>query len=164
MASPLAKLPKGYSLQSTTAPLEAYLNLRSESGLSPVTETQALGAIANTWFGVHITYTQPVSEGQTGASPPEIVGMGRVIGGGWYFHVADVAVLPTHQRKGLGKAIMEAILNEVKEKAEPGFYINLLADAPGRKLYGSLGFKETMPEELGMGVWIGGRKERKMVN
>jgi len=32
-----------------------------------------------------------------------IVGMGRLIGGaGWHFQVLDMAVLPEHQRRGLG--------------------------------------------------------------
>jgi len=33
--------------------------------------------------------------------------MGRVIGdGGWYFHIVDMAVLPEHQRRGLGDAVL----------------------------------------------------------
>jgi hypothetical protein len=35
----------------------------------------------------------------------ETVGMGRLIGdGGCYFHVVDMAVLPHHQRRGIGAA------------------------------------------------------------
>ena len=34
------------------------------------------------------------------------VGMGRILGdGGWYFHVVDMAVLPEHQRRGLGDVV-----------------------------------------------------------
>jgi GNAT superfamily N-acetyltransferase len=60
--------------------------------------------------------------------------MGRLLGdGGWYFHVVDMAVLPAHQRRGLGDAILGALLGRVREVAPPGAYVNLLADPPGRR-------------------------------
>ncbi|KAJ6153553.1 Acyl-CoA N-acyltransferase [Penicillium chermesinum] len=79
--------------------------------------------------------------------------MGRVIGdGGWYFHIADMAVDPAHQRKGLGDAVLKALIQQIKE-ASPSDgkpYISLLADKPGRKLYAKNGFVESAPESLGM--------------
>jgi len=44
------------------------------------------------------------------------VGTGRVVGdgnGGWYFHVIDTAVLPSHQRRGLGDAVLWALLDRI---------------------------------------------------
>jgi GNAT superfamily N-acetyltransferase len=83
------------------------------------------------------------------------VGMGRCISdGGWYFHVIDVAVLPEHQRKGLGDMIVSAIMEKIRRESAPGAYVNLLADPPGRNLYKRHGFVETAPGEVGMGVWI----------
>ena len=70
--------------------------------------------------------------------------MGRIIGdGGWYFHVADMAVLPDHQKKGLGDYILAKLLEEVESKAPGRPYINLIADPPGVKLYARHGFVET---------------------
>lgn len=70
--------------------------------------------------------------------------MGRVIGdGGWYFHIVDMAVLPDHQRTGLGDFIMAKVLEEIEAKAPDGPYINLLADPPGMKLYRRHGFVES---------------------
>jgi GNAT superfamily N-acetyltransferase len=70
--------------------------------------------------------------------------MGRVIGdGGWYFHIADMAVLPDHQRKGLGDHILGALLDKIYREAPPKPYINLIADPPGKKLYARHGFTET---------------------
>jgi GNAT superfamily N-acetyltransferase len=83
----------------------------------------------------------------------EVVGMGRLLGdGGWYFHVVDMAVLPAHQRRGLGDTILGALLDRVREVAPPGAYVNLLADPPGRRLYERHGFAETAPGSVGMAL------------
>lgn len=77
--------------------------------------------------------------------------MGRIIGdGGWYFHIADMATMPEHQRRGLGRAVLEILLAEIGEHAPPDPYITLLADEPGRPLYRSLGFVPTEPSSIGM--------------
>jgi ribosomal protein S18 acetylase RimI-like enzyme len=48
----------------------------------------------------------------------EVVGMGRVIGDGRiYFYIQDIAVLPEHQNKGIGKLIIETIQEYLKENA-----------------------------------------------
>lgn len=69
-----------------------------------------------------------------------------------YFHIADMAVHPEHQKRGLGDAIVKALLRKIKQEApkdgEP--YISLLADKPGRRLYERNGFVETAPHSLGM--------------
>lgn len=81
----------------------------------------------------------------------DVVAMGRVIGdGGWYFMVADMATSPEHQRQGLGRAILTRLLARIEHDAPPGAYVTLMADAPGRPLYESLGFVETAPRSVGM--------------
>jgi ribosomal protein S18 acetylase RimI-like enzyme len=86
----------------------------------------------------------------------ETVGMGRVIGdGGWYFHVVDMAVLPDHQRRGLGDAILRSLLERIRAHAPRGAYVNLLADPPGRRLYARHGFVETAPHSVGMALRLG---------
>lgn len=136
-------LPPGYTLHTGLPPVPSYLHLRSASGLSPVTAPQAKGAVSNSWYGCHIRFTPP----QTEAAPvptsergtdAAIVGMGRIIGdGGWYFHIADMAVLPEHQRRGLGSVVLEELLAyiELHRPAEGKPYITLFADPPGRPLY-----------------------------
>lgn len=86
--------------------------------------------------------------------------MGRIIGdGGWYFVIADMAVLPAHQRKGLGDYVLNHLVENIKstpvvartlETGGPLPFINMLADAPGRKLYERNGFVYTAPHSLGM--------------
>ena len=78
--------------------------------------------------------------------------MGRIIGdGGWYFHIADMAVLPEHQRKGLGDVILKTLLAKIRAEAPEGKpYVNLFADKPGLKLYARNGFVDGAPKETGM--------------
>jgi ribosomal protein S18 acetylase RimI-like enzyme len=79
--------------------------------------------------------------------------MGRVIGdGGWYFHVVDLAVLPSHQRRGLGDLMLTRLLEVVRAAAPPDPYISLMADQPGRRLYERHGFKPTAPRSIGMAI------------
>ena len=70
--------------------------------------------------------------------------------GGWYFHVADMATLPEHQGRGLGRLVLTDLLEQIAEVAPPDPYVTLMADAPGRRLYASMGFVETAPRSLGM--------------
>jgi ribosomal protein S18 acetylase RimI-like enzyme len=130
-----------YTLVDGSPGVVDYLGLRAAAGLSAKTEAQAAGAVGGSWTAVHVV------EAATG----ETVGMGRVIGdGGWYFHIADLAVLPEHQRRGLGDAILTELVRRIRSAAPPNPYVTLLADAPGRRLYERHGFVETAPDSIGM--------------
>lgn len=133
--------PDEYEVLLDPPMLGDYLRLREDSGLSPRTEAQARGPLENSWRWCSIVH-RPTSV---------TVAMGRIIGdGGWYFHIADMATLPEHQRRGLGRAVLETLLAEIAEHAPPDPYITLLADEPGRPLYSSLGFVPTEPHSIGM--------------
>ena len=81
--------------------------------------------------------------------------MGRVIGdGGWYFHVVDMAVLPDHQRRGLGSAVLTYLLEQIRARAPKGAFVSLLADPPGRRLYARHGFVESAPDSIGMALLL----------
>ncbi|KAL4933245.1 GNAT family N-acetyltransferase [Aspergillus undulatus] len=150
-------LPENYALQPGSPPLESYLALRRNSGLTPVSPAQGAAAVQGTWYACYITYTNPDPSSTTQSPTTTPVAMGNIISnGGWYFHIADMAVLPDHQRKGLGEAVLRHLLAYIQENAPEGEpYVNLLADAPGRKLYSRLGFVDAMPGSLGM-VYRGG--------
>lgn len=84
------------------------------------------------------------------------IGMGRLIGdGGCFFQVVDIAVHPEHQGRGLGKAIMEAIMTYVSQELPDSAYVSLIADVPANKLYEKFGFLETAPRSLGMAYRVG---------
>jgi GNAT superfamily N-acetyltransferase len=118
-----------------------YLHLREFSGLSPKTESQAKNISTGSWFGAYVIHRQQGT----------VVGMGRIIGdGGWYFLIVDMAILPEHQRKGLGDAILKRLLEQIESEAPPNPYVALMADAPGQKLYKRNGFIETAPKSIGM--------------
>ena len=52
------------------------------------------------------------------------VGMGRIIGdGGWYFYIADMAVLPDHQLKGLEDVILKTLLARIRREAPRGTHM-----------------------------------------
>lgn len=160
-------LPLGYTLHPGYPPVPQYLHLRAASGLTPKTPAQAAPVATGSWYGCFIKFTPPppspsyaeeatagTEEGQGGEEEEEIVGMGRIIGdGGWYFLIADIAVLPAHQRKGLGEAVLQHLLAYLKANTSSeggGVYVTLFADEAGRKLYLRNGFADPMPTHLGM--------------
>lgn len=138
MAKPSAgELPPGYRLEPSVPSTTEYRHLRKSAGLTPVTEAQANRVASGSWYGCHITYRHSEDD------QPLAVAMGRIIGdGGWYFHIADMATLPEHQRKGLGRIVLQHLLAYIKENspADGTPYINLFADPPGRRLYENSGF------------------------
>jgi ribosomal protein S18 acetylase RimI-like enzyme len=130
-----------YHLVEGPPPIADYLTLRERSGLSPRRLEQAAQGLSGAWYAVHIRH-RPSST---------TVGMGRVLGdGGWYFHIIDMAVLPEHQRRGLGDRVLTALLRHIHQFAPPGAYVSLMADEPGRRLYARHGFLDTAPRSLGM--------------
>jgi ribosomal protein S18 acetylase RimI-like enzyme len=130
-----------YALVDGPPALSSYLDLRARAGLSAKTEAQGKAAIAGSWSAVHAVASATATT----------VGMGRVIGdGGWYFHVVDMAVLPEHQRRGIGDAILTELVRRIRSAAPPDPYVTLLADGPGRRLYERHGFVETAPGSIGM--------------
>jgi GNAT superfamily N-acetyltransferase len=129
-----------YALVTAPPPLTDYLELRRRSGLTPVTPPQGEGALSGSWYFCHVRHADD-----------GVVAMGRIVGdGGWYFHLADMATLPQHQRRGLGARVLGALLARIDEVAPPGAYVTLMADEPGRPLYAKHGFVPTAPRSIGM--------------
>lgn len=128
-----------YSVVAETPSVEDYLRLRAVCGLSPFSREAVEIGLPRSVFAVQV-----VHEGST-------IGMGRVIGdGGCFFQVTDIAVDPAHQGRGLGKAIMAALMQHVNEKLPASAYVSLIADVPANRLYEQFGFVETAPKSLGM--------------
>lgn len=134
-----------YELRPGPPGVEDYLRLRRESGLTPRTTEQATLALPGSWRACHVTH----------GADGNVVGMGRVIGdGGWHFHIVDMAVLPAHQRQGIGDAVLTWLLAQIREAAPPQAFVSLMADPPGRRLYANHGFTEERERSIGMARWL----------
>lgn len=116
-----------------------YRRLRAVAGLSPKSAEAAARGLPNTIFGVSVLHGEAV------------VGMGRIIGdGGCFFVVVDIAVEPAHQKRGLGKRIMESLDAWLRANAPVSSNVSLFADGAARHLYAKYGFVEAGPVSVGM--------------
>jgi GNAT superfamily N-acetyltransferase len=132
-----------YRLITRTPTIPEYRGLRRGSGLSDKTEEAAARGLPTTQFAVVIEH-----EGTA-------VGMGRIIGdGGTAFQIVDIAVLPEHQGKGLGKKIVSALVDWLHANAPKSAYVSLIADGPAKDLYAQYGFEPTAPASIGMAFRI----------
>ncbi len=126
-----------YEIVQGAPSVEDYLRIRREARLSAKSPAAAAKSLPNSLFAVKV-----VRDGET-------VGMGRVIGdGGCFFQVVDIAVVPAHQGKGLGRRIMEEIMAFIEGNALPGTYVSLITTDPD--FYKRFGFKLTSPPDDGM--------------
>lgn len=89
--------------------------------------------LKNSLFAVYVKYGD------------EIIGIGRVIGdGGCLFEIVDIAVLSEH-KKGVGKMIMNSLMEWLKKNAPKSAYVSLIADQPS--FYPKFGFKSCALDE-----------------
>jgi len=124
----------GYKLIKKIPPPEDYIHIRVTAGLSSRTIKAAKIGLKNSLFAVHVKYGD------------EIIGIGRVIGdGGCFFEIVDVAVLPNHQKRGVGKMIMNSLMEWLRDNAPKSSYVSLIADQPS--FYPQFGFKPCAPDE-----------------
>lgn len=132
-----------YTVLLATPDVETYCRLRQLSGLSAKTEEAARRGLPGSLFAVQIRH-----RGET-------VGMGRVIGdGGCFYQVTDIAVLPEHQGRGVGKKIMAEIMGYIETSVPKSAYVSLLADGDAHHLYARFGFRPTAPASIGMAILV----------
>ena len=129
-----------YDVLHATPSIETYRRLRSAAGMSDRSVEAATRGLAGTLFAVQI-----LENGET-------VGMGRVVGdGGCHFQVVDIAVVPAHQGKGLGRRIMVEITAWLERSVPASAFVSLFADGTAHELYARFGFRPTAPNSTGMG-------------
>ena len=85
----------------------------------------------------------------------KVIGFGRVVGdNGLYFYIQDIIVRPERQGKGVGKALMDALLQYIKIHAGPGSFVGLMAAKGRAGYYEQFGFKVRDPDAPGMYLQI----------
>ena len=137
------ELADGYSLHRGTPDVADYRRLRDICGLTPRSAAAAEAGLPNTMFGVVIHH-----DGRA-------VGMGRVVGdGALMLQIVDIAVDPDHQGRGLGKAVMRALMDHIAATMPAEAYVSLIADGEAHKLYAGFGFAPVGPYAMGMALWV----------
>lgn len=144
-------LPPGYAISLDPPTPTEHMHLRAIAGLSPLpNETVSAAALRNSTLCVVVRLKE------------QAVAMGRMVGdGNLNLLICDMAVDPAHQRKGLGNAVLQAMLDWKLQHA-PHAYACLLGDPPGMKLYMRHGFSPSI--EQGMthfSGYVGDNRRRK---
>jgi ribosomal protein S18 acetylase RimI-like enzyme len=98
-------MPDPYQLVERVATLEEYRTLCTAVGWEAVMNFEAAKkALPNSLYGVIVE-----CEGKA-------IGMGRVVGdGAIFYYLQDVAVMPEHQDQGVGKRIVEHLVEHIKQ-------------------------------------------------
>ena len=121
--------------------LDEYLALRAATGLSPFSPEAARRGLA---ASIHAVVVRRADDGAA-------IGMGRLVGdGGCFVQVVDIAVEPSHQGRGLGKRVMQSLMDYVAQELPTSVYVSLLADGEAHRLYEQYGFAPTAPASIGM--------------
>lgn len=87
------------------------------------------------------------------------VALGRAVSDrGYVVYIADVIVIPEYQGNGLGRKIMESLMEQIKASMKPGYriMITLMAAQGKEKFYNKFGFVDRPNEAFGCGMhqWI----------
>lgn len=101
------------------------------------------------------------SYGVCAIAEDEIIGTARVVGdGATVFYIQDVIVKPTHQRMGIGHAMMENAMDYIGRNACTGAVVGLMSAKGKEDFYRRFGFWERPNENFGAGMMQFWEKER----
>jgi len=128
-----------YRIVERTPTVQEYNAVRLAAGLTVKDELAAQRGLSKTLFGICIIHDDAV------------VGIGRVIGdGGLFFDIVDVAVVAEHQRRGVGKMIMDGLMAYIEVNARPSSLVCLMANKGIAPFYEKYGFKAREADMPGM--------------
>ena len=103
--------------------------------------------------GLKNCYIWCIREGNCVSGRP--IGLGRLVWDrGYVMYIADVIVIPEYQGKGLGRLIMDKILEFIHEQLKPGYrFMVTLVSAKGKEdFYKKFGFVERPNDNYGPGM------------
>ena len=129
-----------YEIKEEIPSVDDYINIRLKAGLSRKSKEAATIGLSNSIHSV-VVY-----------SSNKPIAIGRIIGdGGCFFEITDMAVLPEHQKKGVGALIMNALVDYLNLNAPITAYVSLMADHGTPHFYEKFGFTlSEMPKSSGM--------------
>ena len=121
---------------------EDYCKLRESAGWLLFSKEQTQKALSSSLYTVIA-----VDDSHT-------IGMGRLIGDGMYYMIADVVVQPNYQKQGIGKTIISMIMEYVDRTTPIGgrSSIQLIAEKGKEAFYEKMGFKIIPHEFCGSGM------------
>lgn len=135
---------------------QVYHDLRKLAGMTPPPLEAVPKALENSFVGILAFETKDMLDKSTPSPDQMPVAMGRLLGDkSLFLLLCDVAVHPDHQRRGLGKRIMQALVDYVDANA-PQAYVSLVAEPAAQSLYPQYGFKDVQPS-IGMYRMLGSR-------
>ena len=121
---------------------EEYIALRDSVGWYNLAEEQVSKSIKNSIYDIVVE-----DNGQA-------IAMGRVIGDGIYFLIADIVVKPEYQGKGVGSKVIDKLLSYVDTNTPIGgrSSVQLIAEKGKEEFYIKKGFKLIPHEFCGSGM------------
>jgi GNAT superfamily N-acetyltransferase len=116
-------------LQQNPTPQECH-DLRKAAGLTPPPLEAILKALTGSWVSF-VAFERGLMESDMNPTESQLViTMGRLIGDGALFlQAVDIAVHPAHQHKGLGKQIVQKLVEYTNELRPT--HVSLVADPLG---------------------------------
>ena len=134
-----------YQLLERAPAIAEYQRIRRSVGWYELSDKTVKGGLAASLYAVCVAYRG------------EVIGCGRVIGdGGMYFYLQDIAVMPAHQGKGVGRMIMDAITAYLDAYAPKDAFIGLMAARGKASFYEKYGYRQREPGRPGMFRIAGG--------
>lgn len=124
---------------------EQFCNLQEAVGFGRPNYEQVEKAIENSIYSISVNVYS------------EVVGMGRLVGdGARIFYIQDVFVKPEYQGKGIGKLIIEKLLEYIKSNGliNSNIMVGLMAAKGKEEFYQKLGFRIRPNEKEGNGMML----------
>lgn len=120
----------------------AFKALRDIAGWGDISLGQAQQVLANSLHGI-IAYDGKIA-----------IGMARVIGDGVLnTYIQDVIIAPNYRGKGIGKAVIQALISDMKKSMPNDCTIGLLAAKNQEGFYSSFSFITRPDTDYGAGMF-----------
>lgn len=124
---------------------EQFCNLQEAVGFGRPNYEQVEKAIKNSICSISVNVCS------------EVVGMGRLVGdSARIFYIQDVFIKPEYQGKGIGKLIIEKLLEYIKSNGliNSNIMVGLMAAKGKEEFYQKLGFRIRPNEKEGNGMML----------